>query len=119
MVSHRKDISCSGFRTVSTDLASRIARDLIDREIRRHGGTQGAALNRVARRMRINPGLIANLIKRRVKTITADIRDRLVAAAIADIEHEITRLENERTILAALDGNQIADDLDDIEGALA
>lgn len=77
-------------------------RTLVKREQYRSGGCAELALQRVAGRVRIGPGTLGNIIRRRVKTVCVALAQRIIAAAIADIEAEKRQLEHERDGLLAL-----------------
>lgn len=78
------------------------SRSLIKREQMRSGGDAETAIRRVANRIKVGPGTIANLVRNRVKTICFDMARRIVNAAITDIENEKRHLENEHQALVAL-----------------
>lgn len=64
-------------------------------------------------------GSFANVVRNRVKKVSADIRDRIVAACIADLAREIQRLEHERQLLMAMGASPRSDDMDEVEASLA
>lgn len=94
-----------------------VARSLVARETVRSGSPQ-AAKQTVARRLRIGSGSLANLIRERIKSVSADVRDRLVAAAIADLGNEITKLEHERQLLLQMGTSPDHNDMRALEVAL-
>lgn len=94
-----------------------VARGLVARETTRSGSPQ-AAKQTVARRLRMGSGSFANLIRERIKSVSADVRDRLVAAAIADLGNEITKLEHERQLLLQMGTSPDHDDMRALVGAL-
>lgn len=81
---------------------SAFSRSLIKREQMRSGGDAETAIRRVANRIKVGPGTIANLVRNRVKTICFDMARRIVNAAINDIENEKRQLEHEHEALMAL-----------------
>lgn len=92
---------------------------LVRKEQERIGGCANTALATVARRLRAAPGAFANIIRMRVKKIHADLRDRIVAAALADIEHEIERLDEDKRTLSALGFGPSHNDVLAVEDAIA
>jgi hypothetical protein len=78
------------------------SRSLVRREQFRSGGDVEKAIQRVAGRLKVGPGTIANLVKNRVKSVCFLIGNRIIAAAIADIENEKRQLEHEHQALVAL-----------------
>lgn len=97
----------------------RAAHSLVKREAERQQDTERQAIERVARTLRVTPGSFANVVRNRVKKVSADIRDRIVAACIADLAREIQRLEHERQLLMAMGASPRSDDMDEVEAALA
>lgn len=78
------------------------SRVLIKREQYRAGVTAETAMQRVARRIKTGPGTLGNIVRNRVKSVCFSLGQRIVAAAIQDIENERKQLENERECLLAL-----------------
>lgn len=101
----------------SVQVLSNVAGGMVQREKTRVGCADAARAS-VARRIRVGVGSLTNIIKRRVKTVSADVRDRIVAAAIHDLTHEITRLDHERQLLLQMGASPMADDMCRLEGAL-
>lgn len=91
---------------------------LVRKEQDRIGGCAETALASVARRMKAAPGAFANIIRMRVKKVSADLRDRIVAAALSDIEHEIERLDHDKRLLEGLGCGPSHSDVVTLEGAL-
>lgn len=91
---------------------------LVRKEQERVGGGAETALASVARRLRAAPGAFANIIRMRVKKVSADLRDRIVAAALSDIEHEIERLDHDKRLLEGMGCGPSHHDLVTLEGAL-
>lgn len=91
---------------------------LVRKEQERSGGCSETALASVARRLRAAPGAFANIIRMRVKKVSADLRDRIVAAALADIEHEIERLDHDKKLLEGMGCGPSHSDLVTLESAL-
>lgn len=97
----------------------RAARGMVRREAERFSDSEGNAIVRVARNLRMAPGSFGNVVRMRVKRLSADARDRIVAACIADLSREIQRLEHEKQLLMAMGVSPRADDMDEVEAALA
>lgn len=107
------------FCNVNTIAAmAHFSKRLVIREQSRFGGDAETAAARVARRLRAAPGTFANIIRKRVKKVSADLRDRIVAAALSDIEREIERLEHEQRILESMGYGPSHDDYRTAEDAL-
>lgn len=92
---------------------------LVRKEQERVGGCAETALASVARRLRAAPGAFANIIRMRVKKVSADLRDRIVTAALADIEHEIERLDHDKQLLESMGCGPSHSDVVTLESALA
>ena len=120
MNSHRFGIIQSKQETEmsSVPALAQVARGMIQREKNRLGCPQ-AARDTVARRIKIGAGSLSNLIRERIKTVSADLRDRLVSAAIADLTNELTKLEHERQLLLQMGTSPDHDDMRSLESALA
>ncbi len=120
MNSHRFGIIQSKQETEmsSVPALAQVARGMIQREKSRLGCPQ-AARDTVARRIKIGAGSLSNLIRERIKTVSADLRDRLVSAAIADLSNELTKLEHERQLLLQMGTSPDHDDMRSLESALA
>ena len=84
--------------TTYTDLARSWGRTLEDREATRSGVSVRDARKAVARRAGVSPGTLETLRIGRLKTVATHIYERLRAAVIADLQHEIRRLEHELEI---------------------
>lgn len=102
----------------SVGVMSEVTRGIARREKHRMGDA-AAAQRSTARRLRIGGGTLKNLIYRRVKAVSAELRDRIVAAAIADLTSEIRRLEHEKQLLLAMGTRPDHDDYCALESALA
>jgi hypothetical protein len=76
------------------DRARQVADDLEAREQRRNGGSRSDARARLARRLRVLPGTLYNLARNCLKKLDAELRDRLTAAAVRDLQSEIASLNN-------------------------
>ncbi len=78
------------------------SRSLIKREQIRTGDCAETAMQRVARRIKTEPGTLGNIVRNRVKSVCFSLGNRIIAAAIADIENERKKLEHEHECLLAL-----------------
>lgn len=78
--------------------AKGLVKGLERRERDRNGGTLSDARTRVARAMGVMPGTLFNLVYDRAKRIDENLRARLSAYAVADIEREIAGLRHELAI---------------------
>lgn len=94
------------------------SRGLIRRDQARNGGCAETAMQRVARRIQAAPGTFANILRMRVKSVSAELRDRIVQAAFHDIQQEIERLGHEKRLLESMGIGPSRDDLDAVEAAL-
>lgn len=92
---------------------------LVRKEQDRSGSCAETALASVARRLKAAPGAFANIIRMRVKKVSADMRDRIVTAALADIEHEIERLDHDKRLLESLGFGPSHNDVVAVEDAIA
>lgn len=102
----------------TVETMQRITRRYIYREAKKQGSTKGEALQAIARSTRISPGTLANIARARLKSINADVRDKIIAALIADLSQEIQRLEHERQTYLALGIPPNCRDMDEAETAL-
>lgn len=89
-----------------------LARSLEHRERSRVSSIR-IARERVASRLRIGVGTFENLVRGRVKRVDANIRDRLQALMVRELEAEIARLQHElemaRQIGAPLNSDQVGE----------
>jgi hypothetical protein len=67
----------------------------LERRFRSQGLTVAEARKQIARRVRIGIGTFENIVRDRVKRIDWQIRDRLQALLVRELEAEIARLSNE------------------------
>ena len=85
----------------------------IERVHRNAGGSQLWARISMARQLGIGLGTLENIIRLRVKTIRADLRDKIHTLWIKTIEAELARLEHEREMAlktyASADPSQMAE----------
>jgi hypothetical protein len=107
-------------RSMSTTAAmAHFSKRLVRKEQDRSGSCAETALASVARRLRAAPGAFANIIRQRVKKVSADMRDRIVTAALADIEHEIERLDHDKRLLQGMGFGPSHNDVVAVEDAIA
>lgn len=92
-----------------------------DLERRERGKIPGRELARasLANRLRIGVGTIENLLRGRLKRIDADLRDRLHALHINELEHEIARLSQELVIARLTAAFSDPDEIGEVETCLA
>ena len=95
------------------------SRALVRREQARSGGCSETAIARVASRIRTGPGTLANIIRNRVKSVCFNLGQRIIAAAISDIENEKKALEHEHQALVALGHHADPSALATVEQGLA
>lgn len=77
--------------TATLETVRALAEGLEQREQLRNGGSREEARARLARRIGIMPGTLYNLARDRLKGINADVRDRLMAHVIEDLQSQIAR----------------------------
>jgi hypothetical protein len=82
--------------------AKGLVKGLEKRERARNGGTLTDARARIARAMGVMPGTLFNLVYDRAKRIDENLRARLSAYAVADIEKEIAGLRHELAIASEM-----------------
>lgn len=97
---------------------AQFSKRLVLHEQGRLGGCLEDATLRVARRLKVATGTFANILRQRVKKVSADLRDRIVSAALADIHQEIERLEHDKRLLEAMGIGPSCDDYRTAEDAL-
>lgn len=95
------------------------SRSLIRREQWRAGGDAENAIRRVASRIKTGPGTLTNIVKNRVKSVCFALGNRIIAAAISDIENEKRQLEHEHEALMALGAHADPSALASVEEGLA
>lgn len=103
----------------ATSSVASYAKSLIKREQFRSGGDVESAIQRVARRIRISPGTIGNLVRNRVKSVCFSIGQAIITAAINDIENEKKALEHEHQAIVALGPHADPSALAKVEQGLA
>lgn len=100
-------------------VVAQFSRRLVRKEQERSGGCAETALATVARRFRLGSGAFANIIRMRVNKVCGDLRDRIVRAALADINQEIERLDDDKRLLESLGFGPGHNDVRAVEDALA
>lgn len=111
-------ISQSELSEMGLAVVAQFSKRLVLRDQTRLGGCVEDATLRVARRLKVAAGTFGNIIRQRVKKVSADLRDRIVTAALADIEQEIERLEHDKRLLEAMGFGPSCDDYRAAEDAL-
>lgn len=102
----------------SVAIMSRLTKSWAKREQARAEIDHETALSVIANKIRTGPGKLGNIVRQRVKTACADLRDRWKRAAMEDIAREIERLQHEQRLLEQLDGNPSPDDAAALETTL-
>jgi len=102
----------------SVAIMSKLTKSWAKRESARSGIDHETALSIIANKIKTGPGKLGNIVRQRVKTACADLRDRWKRAAMADIAQEIERLQHEQWLLQQLDDNPTSDDAAALEAAL-
>jgi hypothetical protein len=82
-------------------------------------GDNGLAVERVARSLNVSPSVVARLSKQRVKTIDADLRDRIRSGFVRFLERQVASLNHELEVEKAAHGDAHIQDLADQAAALA
>lgn len=102
----------------SVAIMSRLTKSWAKREQARAEIDHEKALSVIANKIRTGPGKLGNIVRQRVKTACADLRDRWKRAAMEDIAREIERLRHEQQLLEQLDDNPCPSDAAAVEAAL-
>jgi hypothetical protein len=105
--------------TTDEDYAAYLIGRLEKGAAERSGRSRQEVRPELARNIGIAPGTIENLLRKRIKAITTNVYDAIVAAADRELRREIGRLEHERTILAAKGGRAARVDLGKVDAHLA
>jgi hypothetical protein len=95
-----------------------VARSLERMELARCG-TRSNAQRSLANKLRIGHGTLENLIRGRVKSVDASIRDRLQAQLIRELELEKMRLEHELAIARQGGASTNSDEILEVETLLS
>lgn len=100
------------------ELFSRWARELEEREAARSGVTKPVARAIVARRLRVVPGTLENIVRGRLKDIGHELAERLRGAIANELLREISRLERELELARACGPGPDRDEIDAAHAAL-
>jgi hypothetical protein len=104
---------------VTLDTARTLAARLESHERLRNGGSKSQARARLAGKMRVLPGTLYNLARNRLKRLDTELRDRLTAFAIRDLQHEIERLSHELEMARQMGAHPMSRRVGEIETHLA
>jgi ribosomal protein S2 len=69
--------------------------------------------------MRVLPGTLYNLARNRLKRLDTELRDRLTAFAIRDLQQEIERLSHELEMARQMGAHPMSERVGEIETHLA
>jgi len=94
------------------------SRSLVRRDQIRTGGCAETAIQRVADRIKVSRGTFANIVRKKVKSVCMSVGQRIIAAAISDIENERRQLDHERELILSVASPTNTDDLLAVETAL-
>lgn len=92
---------------------------LIKRETVRSDLTIQEAIKSVARKARLSPGTIFNLVNDRLKKMSFEVFEKINALALSEINSEIQRLEHERQILLQSGSVSFAVEIQEVDALLA
>lgn len=92
---------------------------LIKRETVRSDLTVQEAIKSVARKARLSPGTIFNLVNDRLKKLSFEVFEKINALALFEINSEIQRLEHERQILLQSGFVSFAVEIQEVDALLA
>lgn len=95
-----------------------LSRTMIRFEQVRNGLSVPAATKRVATRIKTTVNTIDGILRERTKRVCADLRARIVTAALSDIEKQIEQLNHEKRLLEAMGFGPSHDDYRTAEDAL-
>lgn len=102
----------------SVAIMSMLTKTWAKREQNRSDIDQEQAISVIANKIKTGPGKLGNIVRQRVKSACADLRDRWKRAALADIAQEIERLKHEQSLVERLDENPDPDDAAAVEAAI-
>lgn len=102
----------------SVAIMSRLTKSWAKREQGRAEIDHDTAISVIANKIKTGPGKLGNIVRQRVKSACADLRDRWKRAALADIAQEIERLKHEQSLVERLDENPSPDDAATVEAAI-
>lgn len=95
-----------------------LSRTMIRFEQAKGGLSVPAATKRVAARIKTTVNTIDGILRERTKRVCADLRSRIVTAALSDIEKQIEQLNHEKRLLEAMGFGPSHDDYRTAEDAL-
>lgn len=95
------------------------SRAMIRFEQVRAGLSVPEATKRVARRIKTTVNTIDGILRHRTKRVCDDLRARIIAAALSDIEKQIEQLDHDKRLLEAMGYGPSCDDYRAAEAALA
>ncbi len=87
----------------------------IERINRNTGGTQFVARMGIARALGVAMGTVDNIVRDRVKSISAELAIAINQLHIQTIEAEIARLENERELTLQFNATIVPNEVDEVE----
>lgn len=105
--------------TLATLHTKEAALALIKRESVRGDVTVQDAIKKVARKAKLSPGTIFNLINGRVKKLSFECFEKINSLALSEINLEIQRLEHERQILLQSGAVSFAVEIQEVDALLA
>lgn len=85
----------------------------------RTGQKPERVLETFAERVKASPGTLASILRKRVNKVCSELRERIIKAAMADIQQEISTLEHEQELYRNLGFNPSHHDFLEVEEALA
>lgn len=97
---------------------AQLSRNMIRFEQARGGLSVPAATKRVATRIKTTVNTIDGILRERTKRVCADLRSRIVTAALSDIEKQIEQLNHEKRLLETMGFGPSHDDYRTAEDAL-
>jgi hypothetical protein len=105
--------------TLATLHTKEAALALIKREAVRCDMTVQDAIKTVARKAKLSPGTIFNLVNDRLKKLSFEVFEKINALALSEINSEILRLEHERQILLQSGSVSFAVEIQEVDALLA
>lgn len=91
----------------------------LERRERSRVSSVTAARRALASKLRIGVGTFENLVRERVKSVDASIRDRLHTLLVAELQNEIKRLSHELEMVQASRSPVAIEQMGEIEAHLA
>jgi hypothetical protein len=118
MVSQKSQQSVKERPVNSVAALSKVSERLIKREQAYSGADFEDAIKHVATRIRAAPGSLYNVVKQRVKSVSFELRDKIVAEALNTLQRDAQVIEHERQLVLQISG-PCACEMDRLDGALA